>query len=228
MEELITDFLVQFKNLDDNIHIKPKAHYMVHYATQYRVFGPLINFSTLRFEGKHSNLKSIFAKCKNYRNPCLTIATRHQYLQALHHMNENFLVTDIEPCNKGATIALNMMDKSISNEISPIIGEESTITLREYICISGITYRRGLGVLIGYDVDYLFGIIENVFSHQNKLYLIIQLTSVKEYNSHIHSYVIENSNKFCVKCVDVLYNKMPLSIYKSSHNMCQYISLNHI
>lgn len=90
MEEIIIDLITAYANLNA-IHIKPKLHFALHYGTQYRTFGPLINYSTLRFEGKHSNLKSIFSTCKNYRNPCLTIATRHQYLQCLHNMNNNFL-----------------------------------------------------------------------------------------------------------------------------------------
>ena len=59
LEEIISNFLELFGNLNNN-SIKPKAHYMLYYATQYMIFRPLINYSTLRFEVRHSNLKSIF------------------------------------------------------------------------------------------------------------------------------------------------------------------------
>ena len=121
MEEQISEFIGTYKNLDDTKHIKPKLHFAEHYGSQYRRFGNLINQSTLRFEGKHSNLKSIFSTSKNFKNPCLFIATRHQYLQSLHNMNNNFWVEDNVTFNKKyVSVDLNKLDDNLCKQVQDI------------------------------------------------------------------------------------------------------------
>lgn len=92
METLISEFLQSFYNTNESLNVKPKAHFLIHYGSQFRVFGPLIHHSTLRFEGKHAYMKSIMSRSKNYRNTCKTMARRHQYMQCLHHLSDSYLV----------------------------------------------------------------------------------------------------------------------------------------
>jgi len=66
MEQSINDVVKEYRHLDGSIHLKPKIHYMLHLATQYETFSPVINHSTLRFEGKHAFVKNII-------NPSLSI-----------------------------------------------------------------------------------------------------------------------------------------------------------
>ena len=115
----------------------------MHYASQYRLFGPLIHYSTLRYEAKHSNLKTIFSTSKNYVNPCLSIAKRHQYLQSLHIRDTNFFPeNNPQFSKKHDTIPLDIFDDNINaqiNNIHPIEIEE--FTCYKFVKMNGITYE---------------------------------------------------------------------------------------
>ncbi|KAK4329593.1 hypothetical protein Pmani_000068 [Petrolisthes manimaculis] len=81
MRECIDDFLESFATEFPTQTMKPKAHYMTHYADQVLQFGLLINCWTLRFEGKHSFFKNISRVTRNKINICKSLAWRHQMNQ---------------------------------------------------------------------------------------------------------------------------------------------------
>ena len=61
IHEFISDFLESFTREFPEQHIKPKAHFLIHYPDQIKLFGPLVNVWTLRFEGEHNYFKEIYA-----------------------------------------------------------------------------------------------------------------------------------------------------------------------
>jgi len=221
MEELITDFISMYKNLDDNIHIKPKLHFMIHYATQYLLFGPLINLSTLRYEGVHSKLKTIFNSCKNYKNPCLTIATRYQYLQSLHSMNSEFLLENEVKFSKKSNIKYpSDLGADISEHLEEL-GHSCpipSITTTEWVEYCGIKYEKGTVVIIGFDYEYQFAIIENATSIKGHPYLIVQMLDIIEFNTHIHSYILKRSEDHCLIKISDLLSPNALPAYKTELN----------
>ena len=210
MKDLIEEFLDTYKNLNDTIHIKPKGHYLLHYASQYKFFGPLINQSTLRYEGKHSNLKSIFSSCKNFRNPCLSIATRHQYLQALHHMNTDFLLEEniIFSQKITASTPVSLLDETLRSQIQPLIHPNTSIPLKSAVEFCGINYQKDSAVIIGCDSNYQykFGILE--------------------FDSHLHAYIIDIQNKFQLCSAKHLTSKYALPVYRTEIG-CSVIILHH-
>jgi hypothetical protein len=48
--------------------ITPKMHYLSHYPDLIRKFGPLIRFSTKRFETKHYYFKQLITNLKSFKN----------------------------------------------------------------------------------------------------------------------------------------------------------------
>lgn len=70
---------VLFNEIFAQERFKPKHHFVSHYAP--RFFGPLVQYSTLRFEAKHSFFKQVVHDCKNFKNVCKMLANRHQHLQ---------------------------------------------------------------------------------------------------------------------------------------------------
>ena len=58
---LIEEYLQLFRILYPSTYLKPKHHYMVHYPSQIRIFGPLINSWTMRQESKLSFAKSVIS-----------------------------------------------------------------------------------------------------------------------------------------------------------------------
>lgn len=79
---LIDEYLhCRIQNFPDN-PLKPKHHYVSHYPELIFQFGPLIRLWTLRFVSKHTYFKQCMRKLRNFKNPCSTLAERHQLLHA--------------------------------------------------------------------------------------------------------------------------------------------------
>ncbi|KAK0170479.1 hypothetical protein PV327_011413, partial [Microctonus hyperodae] len=68
-----------------NEDLKPKFHYLIHYPRIMPLLGPLKFYSSMPFEAKHKTLKETAKITTSRRNPCHTIATKHQY-QLCHRL----------------------------------------------------------------------------------------------------------------------------------------------
>lgn len=84
----VQQFLRLYTRQSPNAADMPKLHYLLRYQKYILKFGPPRSFWGMRFEAKHSYFKSIASKVKNFRKVCLTLATRHQLLQA-YELSEN-------------------------------------------------------------------------------------------------------------------------------------------
>jgi len=79
---LIEDYLDRRRSTFPDVALRPKHHYLIHYASLTRKFGPLMHLWTMRFESKHSYFKRCIRYSQNFKNVCATLAERHQLLQA--------------------------------------------------------------------------------------------------------------------------------------------------
>jgi len=55
LRTLVIEHLKLFKKLFPNERVKPKGHNFIQYGTVFEQSGPLINLSSIRFEGKHKD-----------------------------------------------------------------------------------------------------------------------------------------------------------------------------
>lgn len=62
--------------------VKPKHDFIMHYPKLLYEFGPLNHVWTLRFESKHSYFKSIVESLRNFKKIHMTLAEKHELLQA--------------------------------------------------------------------------------------------------------------------------------------------------
>ena len=225
MEDLISDFLMAYKALNDTIHIKPKGHFLIHYPTQYKLFGPLIHYSTLRFESKHSNLKNVFSNCKNFRNPCLTIATRHQQLQYLHHTEKDFLLEDYhEFCQKYSSVQVSSLDSKLSKQIISVNNSEY-INMYKSVRSCGISYEKGDVLLYGYEENYQFGLIEEITFISCEVYFILKECDVVEFDNHMHGYILSVSDNYLLINRKKLYSPYALPAYVTNSEL--FVRLHH-
>ncbi len=102
LEQLVGEWLNLLKSTFTEFTPTPKFHYLLHYVDQIRKHGPLRRCWTMRFEGKHQNLKSFLARSKNTKNVCKTIATRHQrFIASAHNTTRPDAVSSQRPlCRK--------------------------------------------------------------------------------------------------------------------------------
>lgn len=82
MKVLIEEYVEIRKELFSHVNLRPKHHYLLHYADLSLQFGLLIHTRTMRFESKHSYFKRCIRSSKNFRNVTKSLAERHQLFQA--------------------------------------------------------------------------------------------------------------------------------------------------
>lgn len=212
---LITAFLEDFFSLPNVMNVKPKAHFMVHYESQFKRFGPLINQTTLRFEGKHAYFKNIMTRTKNYINPCRTMAMRHQYLQCLHNQSESYLLeNDKDFGKKASTISIEDLSESLQECLKQVCNNNSIITIAKVVDTCGIKYLAGQAVVVGYkDSDYEFGKITHIVFH-DQLYLIINKYKNTGFAMHLHAYILHETRYKKIVALNSLLSPFPISTYK--------------
>jgi hypothetical protein len=87
LESLVVDHHSYYKSLYPNKSLKKKHHNMLHYASSIRKLGSLVDYCTLRFEGKHTFFKTAQRTSHNYKNIPKTVAKKHQIMFANSLMN---------------------------------------------------------------------------------------------------------------------------------------------
>ena len=88
LRDLIQDYMEERLQVLSDVPLKPKDHYMNHYADQFVMFGPLVHSWTVRFESKHQQFLQIWRPIRCSKNVCKTLATRHQYQSAINLEND--------------------------------------------------------------------------------------------------------------------------------------------
>lgn len=73
LKQCIKDHLRKFKELFPNLNIIPKQHYMVHFPSLIKRFGPAVRHWCIWFEAKHKTCKRIASK-QNFANLPLSTA----------------------------------------------------------------------------------------------------------------------------------------------------------
>lgn len=94
-ETLIPKYLKSYIKLF-KCSLKVKHHYLLHYGKIIREFGPTKNFSTMRFEAKHKELKEYSKIITSRKCPSYSLALKNQ--MKLYH---RFI------CNKGCSTRLS-------------------------------------------------------------------------------------------------------------------------
>lgn len=95
MKIVIQEYLETRHELFPDVSLRPKHHYLSHYASLTLKFGPLIRLWTMRFESKHSYFKRCMRSAQNYRNVSGMLAERHQIFQA-YQLAGSFFPSEIE------------------------------------------------------------------------------------------------------------------------------------
>lgn len=165
---LIEDYLELRKQAFPLHPLKPKHHYISHYADLTIRFGPLIRLWTLRFESKHSYFKQCAHKLHNFKNICLTLAERHQLLQAY------LSVTNIFPKEIEVRKSTDFFADDYNNKIQECVAEfcflpENTVAANE-VTVKGTTYTKNLCIVVAKDNDgIVFGRIKLILIHNGSV-----------------------------------------------------------
>jgi len=151
LNNLIIEYMYLRQKLFPEEPMKPKHHYLLHYPYLIKIFGPIRQLWTLRFESKHQYFKRVIKHSSCFKNVLLSLATKHQLLNAFNLAQDNTFNDNIIINDTG--------DKYNANNYSPLINKiiNSNISASKEICISkdvtfhSINYRIGTIVCLKKD-----------------------------------------------------------------------------
>lgn len=143
LNNLIIEYIYMRQKLFPDEIMKPKHHYLLHYAYLIKIFGPTKQLWTLHFESKHQYFKQIIKHLSCYKNILLSLAAKHQLLNAFNLTQDNIFSDNV--------IINDIGDKYDANNYSPFINEiiNLNISSNKEICISKDVTFHGINYKIG-------------------------------------------------------------------------------
>lgn len=225
-----------FKEVYPLSTVIPKMHYMVHYATQLKMFGPLVNTWTMRQEAKLSFIKRSSQR-GNFKNVPKTVAKAHQLwlsykLECCKSVLtvepefgkavETMLITEPEDVQKEFECALERERESEGERHNKIITGNTVITHHKWMRIQNTTYKKGMFILLKYDdINPVFGIILEILALETIAIFHVNLYHTDYFDAHFNSFVI-------VPLSSILYiNVNDLAIHECMFSHRSFDQANH-
>ena len=228
LDDAVEAFLSRFRFEFPNESVKPKMHFLVHYGTHYRMFGPLIQYWSFRFEGKHAYFKEVACRLKCRKNVLLTLAKKHQYYHCWYlHRNDSYLHdAQTASCN-GEVVLLSVLPACFKTLLLPVVEPSETVFQASVAEVNGVKYECGLAVVTGVaNHDLQFSLLSGLFIVNRKLYIIGNKLENQEFLRHYQMYCGTFASSCAIFLVEDLVDPFPLSVYPSTNStMC--IVLKH-
>jgi hypothetical protein len=211
MKVLIEEYVVQRHALFKEIPLRPKHHYLLHYAGLTLQFGPLVKLWTLRFESKHQYFKRCVRNSHNFINVAKMLATRHQQLQAYLSAGSRF---------HGDNMLLNTVvavESEIAEEIRNIISQKE-IHIRHVfteLVYKGTAYKTGHVLPLSVQNDthcVVFGEIVFLAMSDDGLQCIVR-KRIGQFDCDIGCYMLNDVTEICCVLLCSFADYYPLPVY---------------
>jgi hypothetical protein len=132
IELLVHEYLSEFKRLYPDNNITAKQHFLIHYGSNIRKFGPTRHVSTMRFESKHSFFKKVAKSINNSRNVTHSMSQRHQLNQYFHLTSAYFFnLPSFGKCTLPFDALINDAKKLLTNQAN----------FNNALCFSWVDYK---------------------------------------------------------------------------------------
>lgn len=215
LDDAVEVFLLKFNKEFPDYNFKPKMHYLTHYGSHCREFGPLVNYWSFRFEGKHGYFKDVAVRMKCRRNVLKSLAKKHQYKHCWHLKSSSYLSRQQVPNTGGQLVPLHSLPKSIQEAVMLFSKCDHIFTMTGAE-VDGIAYTSGMAVAVGVcNYDIKFAQICTMFLEDGIAYLVVCQLDNQEYLRHFHLYCAKLSSSFYVLSVNDLVDPFPLPVYKN-------------
>ena len=213
LEKKIYNYLNSFKFLYPDQILPAKFHFMIHYPRCIKRFGPPRQYSTIRFESKHSFFKRADHAIHNHINLTRSLSYKHQDLQ-LFYLRSPFYFSQ----NIFGTHEIISFDNY--NIIKELIGLNN-IQFYKWVEFNNVKYCLGDMICLNSSFENqipVFGKIKHLIVSNLKLsFLFDRYTTIEFIKHHMGFSVKEelNSAKYCFD-LDNLKNIFPNSFYITS------------
>jgi len=215
LDALVTEhhqlYLYLFKDT-----LKPKHHFLLHYARVMKSVGPLINIWCMRYEAKHRQSKIAAHISSSRRNLPLTLAIKHQ-LKLCYRLFQNI---DIKRrISFGKELSMQQISKLPNYRNFEVFLSSVTFHAITWINIKGIYYKPGFILnILREEIFPFFGKIELIFADKDeKIFFIMQCMDTIRFCSHVQGYEVKYSNKWKCVAYDSLCNILSSHIISISN-----------
>ena len=209
--EKISEWLCALKHAYPTFKLKPKFHFMAHYASQIKAHGPLRHCWTMRYESKYSFLKGLIKENKNFRNIAKTIAQKHQVHMAFKLQSKDILQSEVKVLN------FDSVDDIPDALISSVQSENTQVGSAAKVC--GTTFEKGQAVMIQHE-DYEFGEVRAVCIHGERVRLVLRMLRCVFFK-HINAYELAVSDEWAIIDMTRLRCHKPCVIFEK--DACKYV-----
>ena len=224
LNNIVDEYLEDRFCLFPDDRMKPKHHFIKHYARLILEHGPLIRSWTMRYESRHTYFKQCTRRLQNFKKLCCTLSERHQLLQTYRCAGSYLSVNtdakdtvplDLETYSDAIRDALVTVNASAEDEV--------TYELK----LRGTTYKKGMYVPVGYDDDgeMLFGEIVFMLIRDMEVYFVLRIyRSEFNFDFHVYSLYPSNDTYACLQSDDLI-DYYPLPAYGRGNG--KVIALKH-
>lgn len=220
VEDLVTLYLEMRLQLFPLETLKPKHHYLVHYASALLVVGPLVNVWCMRFEANHRLSIAYARNCQSRVNIEMSLCIKHQMILAHYFMRNKslHLPTEYGPLQQKSPVTFTGYNNhllKLFRQTGINVNAEQTIV--PWLKDDGLYYAEGLFVINSVDAILpQFMQIFHILVLGNINYLICKLWTTVSFNNHLHAYNIEPNDLWNVTATSELLK------YKSLHRIISY------
>ena len=194
-----------------------------------KLFGPLRNLWTLRFEAKHQQLKNSFKLNKCHKNICKSLANRHQVRLSLSSEGVNYFFPRVEFYGK-------FRDENVFSlsDVERLAIERHTenVVLQRYKTLKfGTSMFRADNTCIisGINGDRVqFSKLLYFLNFNSCPYVMLRKMNTLEYMAHFHSFLVTECDDVILEDFShILYEDQYLGIYFLPNTVQQCVTLKY-
>jgi len=204
LEMLIASHNKDYCVLYEYDSFKPKFHYLIHYPDQIVNFGPMRNHWCMRYESKNGFFRQ--KRWFNFRNLPKSLAIYHQQWMSMNMSGPNGSRSEIY-LYRGDEIKDGIMTTVGDIAILHGYAESSKTVLRtESVVINGLTYCKGMIILIDFVEEPEFAAISSILIVDHEKFFECKNAMINTFNCHMNMFAITITDESALlRAVDLRY-----------------------
>ena len=224
LEFLISSFLTDFRRLYPD-KITPKVHFLLHYPHLIQEFGPPRAHWCMRYEAKHLYFKKVSERNCNFKNICLSLATRNQFRQCWDWLGIKF---EREKSSAVSPLKYQELNIAVQEKLRLAhVSEEETFWTCSEVDIDTVKYSVGDCFILDLYQDEipLFVKVTQIVNARASWFIVAEFLTTLAFDTHLHAYQVSpTANQIVFKPGEELdYHR--LDCYELSGR--QFITLFH-
>ncbi|PIK54459.1 hypothetical protein BSL78_08672 [Apostichopus japonicus] len=229
LKSLIKDHHELFLQLFPQRNLTPKQHIIIHYPRIIRELGPLRQYSSIRFEGKHKLFKQFANICNNFQNISKTLATKYQLAQCYDFLIEKSIDSEDVILSKEVITTIGNLEYSEKVAARLSCGMEDEIVVAGVAELHGYEFRESATVvMIWTEEGPTFGEVVCVLVRQKSVFLVLKPLKTLYYERHLQAYAVQHGVGTDVEIMQPcdLFDYRPLTAFQLPSQQLQFLPLD--